>query len=72
MAKQAKAGDVPKTRGTPWWLDVGDEDCPHCDQTYSYRAEVRCFECDAPICQMCIVRIDEHVFCPECRGRANK
>jgi hypothetical protein len=51
-----------------WWLESGEEDCPHCEQTYTYAAEVRCFECDAPICPMCIVRVHEHVLCPDCRA----
>jgi hypothetical protein len=70
MAKHATASDAAKNGDVPWWLDVGEEDCPHCEQTYTYEAEVRCFECDAPICRMCIVRVREHVLCPECRKPA--
>ena len=67
MAGYAKARRALKPGG-PWWLDAGEEDCPHCEHTYSYEVEARCFDCDAPICPMCIVRIGEHLFCPECRA----
>jgi hypothetical protein len=67
MAKRAKPGQAKKSVTAPWWLEIGDEDCPHCEQTYSYTLEARCFECDAPICPMCIVRMGEHLFCPDCR-----
>ena len=49
MAKQAKNSTATKSGGASWWLEAGDEDCPHCEQTYSYHVEARCFECDAPI-----------------------
>jgi hypothetical protein len=67
MAKQAKTGSTGKAGSVAWWLQAGEEDCPHCNLTYSYHVEARCFECDAPICPMCIVRIDEHFLCPDCR-----
>ena len=66
-------GKPPKTHGAarnaraPWWLEAGEEDCPHCEQTYSLRVEARCFECDAPICPMCIVHVEEQLVCPDCR-----
>jgi hypothetical protein len=66
MAKQTKTGIAAKRGAGQWWLDAGEEDCPHCDQAYWYAAEVRCFDCDAPICPMCIVRAGGHVLCPEC------
>jgi hypothetical protein len=65
MAKNPKTG--PKTAGASWWLEAGEVDCPHCEQAYSYEVEVRCYDCDEPICPMCIVQVDEHVFCPDCR-----
>jgi hypothetical protein len=71
MAKHAKTIGRAKTAGAPWWLAQGEEDCPHCEHTYSYHAEVRCFECDAPICPMCIVRLSEQFFCPDCREAGN-
>jgi hypothetical protein len=70
MGQHAKIGNVSKTGGAPWWLDVGEEDCPHCEQTYSYRAEARCVECDAPICPMCMVRVEQRLLCPDCREAA--
>jgi hypothetical protein len=66
MAKRTKDQDPVKTAGPSWWLAVGEEDCAHCEHTYSYEAEVRCFECDAAICPMCIVRVEERLFCPDC------
>jgi hypothetical protein len=70
MAKDAKMVGSAKTGGAPWWLAVGEEDCPHCELTYSYRVEARCFECDAPICPMCIVRVEERILCPDCQEAA--
>lgn len=49
----------------PWWLD-GDEDCPHCEQRYALEMEVRCVDCDAPICPFCVVRVRARVYCPQC------
>jgi hypothetical protein len=69
MPRQTKTSGAAKSGAGPWWLDAGEEDCPHCEQDYSYHLEVRCFECDAPICPMCIVRVGEHAFCPDCRER---
>jgi hypothetical protein len=71
MARQVKSGQT-KGGGSRWWIDHGEEDCPHCEQTYSYSAEVRCFDCDAPICPMCIVRVGAHRFCPECGESAQE
>jgi hypothetical protein len=50
-----------------WWLAGGEHDCPHCEQTYAYEVEARCLECDAPICPMCVVRVEKHLYCPDCR-----
>ena len=71
MARSAKSKSAAQSNASPWWLHEGEEDCPHCDQTYTYCAELRCFDCDAPICPMCIVRIGEHVFCPECQQQTD-
>jgi hypothetical protein len=71
MARSTKSRTAVTSGPTPWWLDEGEEDCPHCDQTYTYSAEVRCFDCDASICPMCIVRVGEHVFCPDCGEQAS-
>jgi hypothetical protein len=66
MAQQKKSTGVATRGAAPWWLDRGEEDCPHCDQTYSFTAEIRCIECDARVCPMCITRIGGHAFCPDC------
>jgi hypothetical protein len=50
-----------------WWLFAGDEDCPHCGQTYLYELEFRCPECDSPGCPHCKAQHTEgHHVCPEC------
>ena len=66
MPRQTKTRGAAKSSAGPWWHHHGDDDCPHCDQSYSYRVEARCFECDAPICPMCIVRVDQRMLCPDC------
>ena len=72
MAKHAKTRSAAKPAGVPWWIERGEEDCPHCAQTYSYEVEVRCFECDAPVCPMCVVRLTERIVCPDCREAAKE
>ena len=67
MPKQMKTRAAAASAAARWWLADGEHDCPHCEQTYSYEVEARCFECDAPICPMCIVRVEERLFCPACR-----
>ena len=69
MPKQTKIRTATKGGDARWWLAQGEHDCPHCEQTYAYEVEARCFECDAPICPMCIVRVEEHLFCPACRDQ---
>jgi hypothetical protein len=49
-----------------WWLEGGDEDCPHCGHPYHREAEMRCVACDAAGCRHCIVVHREHRHCPEC------
>jgi hypothetical protein len=68
MPEHTKTRAATQSAAAPWWVSEGEHDCPHCEQTYAYEVEARCFECDAPICPMCIVRIEEHLFCPECRA----
>jgi len=51
----------------PWWLDEGEEECPHCSQSYAYSVELRCSNCDAPICPMCVVRAGTNLVCPDCQ-----
>ena len=54
---------------SPWWLSQGDEECPHCEGDYIFETEVRCVQCDAPICPMCVVRVGRRVLCPGCKPR---
>lgn len=59
---------MARTSGGPWWLG-GGELCPFCEQRFSYAVEVRCLDCDRPICPVCVVRVRvtrEH-YCPECQ-----
>jgi hypothetical protein len=50
----------------PWWLAGGEEECPHCEQSYAYEAEVVCTDCDLPMCPVCAVRIAKRRVCPAC------
>ena len=52
----------------PWWLG-GHEDCPHCDQHYAVEMQVHCVDCDAPICPLCVVRVEAHTRCPDCGAK---
>lgn len=50
-----------------WWLDEGDEECPHCGQLYIYERELRCTDCDSPVCPHCRkVHAAGHHVCPDC------
>ena len=68
-ARKAASRTQPNANRT-WWLGEGDQDCPHCDQTYSYEIEARCTVCDGPICLHCVMRADEGVVCPDCGASA--
>ncbi len=49
-----------------WWLE-GSEICPFCDHRYVWEMEVRCVDCDRPVCPVCLVRIRLNEFrCPDC------
>lgn len=55
----------------PWWAEAGpdDEPCPLCYQSYAYEIEVRCVDCDCPLCPACVVveRVSALVhLCPGC------
>ena len=70
MARESSddRGQDATTRTTspePWWLQ-GDEECPHCEQSYAVEMEVRCVDCDAPICPLCVVRVEIRSYCPSC------
>jgi hypothetical protein len=54
----------------PWWLSGGTERCPMCLQLHAYEVQVRCTDCDVPLCPMCAVEVTLDVVvrrCPECR-----
>jgi len=52
---------------TSWWLDDGDQECPHCGHLYYYEVEFRCTDCDGPGCPHCrVVHEAGHVICPGC------
>lgn len=59
----------------PWWAEGGPdaEVCPFCHQSYAYEIEVRCIECDGPLCPVCAVSerltVTTHL-CPECTEEA--
>jgi len=57
-----------KSRGIlPWWLDEGTEVCSACKQTYAFHTEVRCVDCDGPMCPFCVqVTVAMEVSCPTC------
>ncbi len=43
------------------------ERCASCLQTYAYEVELRCAECDHPMCPFCVVRIGAwRLACPDC------
>lgn len=52
----------------PWWLEAGDEECPHCGQDYHFEVERRCAACDAPSCPQCVSEQDK--LCPDCASES--
>lgn len=65
MARVTKAA----SSSLPWWATPGDEVCAHCLQRYHYHLEVRCTDCDEPMCPSCATRLTIDVVayhCPEC------
>jgi len=56
-----------------WWLEDGDEECPHCGRLYVYELEFRCTECDGPGCPHCKVKhVEGHLICPACVSVGDK
>jgi DNA-directed RNA polymerase subunit RPC12/RpoP len=57
---------------TPWWLEPGPETCQHCQGTFHYEAGYHCFQCDSPVCPVCVVELHEtrQVSCPDCHAQA--
>jgi len=42
---------------TYWWVEGGDERCSFCWQRYAFEVEVRCADCDAPMCPRCALQL---------------
>ena len=56
-------------RMQPWWLTDTTETCPACSQAYAYHTEIRCVDCDGPLCPICVqVTTTLELFCPGCFG----
>ncbi|MDT8386527.1 MAG: hypothetical protein RQ736_03385 [Thiogranum sp.] len=52
----------------PWWLQAGPDSCEFCFHAYHVEAGYYCFDCDAPVCPLCVVAVRERrvVLCPHC------
>ena len=43
------------------------ETCPSCRQTYAYHTEIRCVDCDEPVCPICVQTTTTLALsCPTC------
>lgn len=51
----------------PWWLG-GGATCGFCLQSYVLELEIRCVDCDRPMCPWCAATITERIelVCDEC------
>lgn len=58
---------VLSRRGDP------SENCPHCREGYVYELELRCVECDGPMCPLCVVQVKGAVghICPVCHAEVS-
>jgi hypothetical protein len=64
MIKGAKA---KSTKESPWWVAEDYETCSACTHGYAHRAEIHCFDCDAPTCPICIEQTTTlELICPGC------
>ncbi len=62
MAKPQKSAGMQ-----PWWLTDTTETCPACSQAYAYHTEIRCLDCDGPLCPICVQVTTRFEFsCAEC------
>jgi hypothetical protein len=52
----------------PWWLAGGTERCPVCLQLYAYEVQVRCVDCDGPLCPCCAVEVRLDAVARRCPG----
>jgi len=57
-----------KVRGMQsWWLSDLTETCSACSQAYAYHTEIRCIDCDGPMCPICVQVTTRLEFsCPDC------
>jgi hypothetical protein len=66
----ARPRRMPK-KTEPWWLSDATETCPTCGQSYAYHTEVRCVDCDGPLCPICVqVTTTLEFSCPDCFERS--
>jgi len=57
----------------PWWLQADHESCAACSHTYAHRTEIYCFDCDAPVCPICVQRtVELEMVCPGCHDSRTK
>ena len=56
----------------PWWLAGGDETCPSCERRYAYEIEVRCIDCDGPMCPVCAAWVERRSYCKGCAPRSGE
>ncbi len=70
---QEKREPMDRNRGLCYWLFGGTETCGHCGQSFVYEMEIRCGECDGPVCPLC-ARADwgEEATCPDCCSKEKK
>lgn len=65
----AGRGGRPDEGGSrPWWCRTGSEDCAACLGTFDLEVEVRCHDCDSPVCPFCVVEIEATttLHCVDC------
>lgn len=50
------------------WIEAADEPCGFCLQHYELALELRCSDCDRPLCPVCAVtvRARGEALCAEC------
>ena len=49
-----------------WWLLAGEEECTSCGRTYVFEAELRCGDCDTPMCPLCAAWHEQRPRCRAC------
>lgn len=60
--------EVEGVRQVAWWLEEGEDQCPHCLVFYRIEVGAWCAACDGPLCPSCLtrVRVEREVLCPDC------